>query len=334
MPRPVLALRSTLLLLALGLGAPALAAAPTLPAASTATTVTVQPGDTAYAIARRAGISVDTLLALNGLSTPAVKVGQVLRVREVTVYVVQPGETLYALSRRYGVSVDALLYENALPPGATLKAGQTLRIPAAASGSVALAAAPVTAPAVVSTPATPSGGVLGSPFVPALPAPDRPSLSAPSRLPTLPTPPDALLPPLAPAAVNAQPTDWLSAALALLGTPYVYGGATPSGTDCSGLVVQVFTPLGVTLPRTSAEQARAGAPVESGQWQPGDLVFFDTEGQGRVSHVGIYLGNDTFVDANTYQGKVVIDRLLGDRYWAARYLGARRVLPDPLALRP
>ncbi|THF84836.1 LysM peptidoglycan-binding domain-containing protein [Deinococcus sp. KSM4-11] len=341
MPRPHPVVIRSLLLLALSLGAAAATApGPVLP--DPASTVTVQPGDTAYSIARRAGISVDTLLGLNGLSAPTLKVGQTLRVREVLVYTVQPGETLYALSRRYGVSVEALLYENALPPGATLKAGQALRIPARPGATTASVPAPPSAPA--SPPTSPtsssatSGGVLGSPFLPALPAPDRPNLSPPSKLPTLPA---ALLPPLVPDATastlpvaSGQPTDWLSAALSLLGTPYVYGGASRSGTDCSGLVVQVFTPLGMNLPRTSAAQALVGDPVESGQWQPGDLVFFDTDGQGHVSHVGIYLGDDAFVDANTYQGKVVVDHLLGDRYWAARYMGARRVLPVPLAMRP
>ncbi|WP_309571820.1 LysM peptidoglycan-binding domain-containing protein [Deinococcus sp.] len=346
MPRPVSALPRALLFLALSLGA-AVASTPAHPVQASPVqpdaplTVTVQPGETAYSIARRAGISVDTLLALNGLSAPALKVGQTLRVRDVTVYIVQPGETLYALARRSGVSVDALLYENALPIGATLKAGQTLRIPSRPGGSTTTAGAPVISsvtapPASSTTTVTTAGGVLGSPFLPALPAPDRPNLSAPSRLPTLPASPAALLPPLVPdtTATTMQPTDWLSATLSLLGTPYVYGGASRSGTDCSGLVVQVFTPLGVWVPRTSAEQALVGDPVEGGQWLPGDLVFFDTDGQGLVSHVGIYLGDDAFVDANTYQGKVVVDHLLGDRYWSARYVGARRVLPVPVAMRP
>ncbi|WP_295818256.1 C40 family peptidase [uncultured Deinococcus sp.] len=326
MPRPFLS--PLCALLAVCLGATAHAAAP-LP--DPLTTVTVQPGETAYAIARRAGISVETLLTLNNLSTPALRAGQVLRVRSVTVHVVQPGETLYALSRRYGLSVDALLYENALPPGTALKAGQRLLVPGQLSGTIASGTpVPGSAGGVTTRPAPPPalpGGVLGSPFLPALPAPDRPVLTPPSQLPGLSVAPPV---PAGPAVV----ADWRSAALALLDTPYVYGGATRSGTDCSGLVVQVFAPLGVNLPRTSAAQALAGEAVASGEWLPGDLLFFDTQGQGQVSHVGIYLGDDTFIDANTFHGRVVIDRLLGDTYWATRYAGARRVLPEALATRP
>ncbi|WP_412028118.1 LysM peptidoglycan-binding domain-containing protein [Deinococcus yunweiensis] len=325
MPRPFLSLLCTLL--ALSLGATAHAG---LPLPEPPTTVTVQPGETAYAIARRAGISVETLLALNNLSSPALRAGQVLRVRSVAVHVVQPGETLYALSRRYGVSVDALLYENALPPGTSLKAGQRLTVPGQHPGTIASGAGSTGGVGASTRPAVP-GGVLGSPFLPALPTPDRPMLTPPSHLPS-PLPGVSSVP-LEP-AISPLAADWRSAALALLGTPYAYGGATRSGTDCSGLVVQVFTPLGVILPRSSAAQALAGTAVGSGEWQPGDLVFFDTQGQGQISHVGIYLGDDTFIDANTYQGRVVIDRLLGDSYWAARYVGARRVLPDALASRP
>ncbi|PNY81712.1 C40 family peptidase [Deinococcus koreensis] len=315
-------------------------------------TVTVQAGDTAYSIARRAGLSVDALLALNGLSSPQLRVGQVLRLSELRVHVVQPGETLYALARRYGVSVDALLFENTLPVGTGLRPGQTLRLPG--NALLASAAAPATpAPAPAAPAQGPDGsatppafpGVLGSPFLPAQPTQEQPALLPPSQLPTLPPGRTGTLPavpaplpaspwPAPPAApvTSPLPADWRGAALAMLGTPYVYGGAGRDGTDCSGLVLQVFTPLGIQLPRVSADQARVGQPVNPGEWQGGDLVFFDTHGQGRVTHVGIYLGDDTFVNANSYQGRVTIDHLTSDRYWSARYVGARRVLDSPVAL--
>ena len=115
--------------------------------------------------------------------------------------------------------------------------------------------------------------------------------------------------------------------MALLGVPYVYGGTSRSGLDCSGFVLQVFTPLGVELPRTSAAQARVGQPVEVADLQAGDLVFFDTVGRGDVTHVGIYLGENQFVNANSYRKQVAVDRLQGDPYWGPKLLGARRVLP-------
>lgn len=351
MPRPAHLACCLTLLLTLG-AALAQAGAPAGSPATgtTATTVTVQTGDTAYSIARRAGISVETLLTLNGLSSPQLRPGQTLRLAEPRLHVVQPGETLYALARRYGVSVEALLFENTLPVGATLRTGQSLKLPGAAlTASTRPQAAAAPAAGTLPPPAAPVApptwpGVLGSPFTPTLPSPQQPTLRPATPLPgplpafppgptgtTLPTASVSTPPP--PPAARPLPADWRGAALALLGTPYVYGGTSRSGTDCSGLVLQVFTPLGIQLPRVSADQAQVGQPVNVGEWQGGDLVFFDTEGQGRVSHVGIYLGDDTFISANSYQGRVTIDRLSTDRYWSARYLGARRVLAAPLALR-
>ncbi|WP_216318558.1 C40 family peptidase [Deinococcus aestuarii] len=274
-------------------------------------TVTVQPGDTAFRLARAHGLSVEALLALNGLTGPELRVGQVLRVREVPPYTVQPGETLYSLARRFGVSVDALLAANTLPEGSVLRAGQVLLVPAPNPVAPVVAVVPTPVPA----------SALPVTVVPVAPAPDAP---APEPLPGA-----AVTPPLPGTASPgfALPSEWRGAALALLGVPYVYGGASPAGLDCSGLVLQVFAPLGLNLPRRSADQAQVGQPVAPGELQPGDLVFFDTEGGGAVTHVGIYLGDDEFVNANSYRGQVVVDHLLSDRYWAPRLLGARRVLP-------
>ncbi|GGN39800.1 C40 family peptidase [Deinococcus daejeonensis] len=288
--------------------------------------VTVQPGDTAFSLARRAGLSVAELLALNGLSSPELRVGQVLRLRLLPVtYAVQPGDTLYALARRFGVTVDALSAASGLTPGASLRAGQVLTLPA---GALAAPLSPTPAPA-----AAPAGA---SPFQPVSPAQVTPVLQPVSPMPrsqTQSSPPQVAqvpsgqsLPGQAQAGAPTLAGDWRTAALSLLNTPYVFGGVTRAGTDCSGLVLQVFTPLGVTLPRTSAEQARAGLAVPGDALEAGDLVFFDTEGAGRVSHVGIYLGEDQFISANSYQGRVTVDRLRADRYWGPRFVGARRVL--------
>jgi cell wall-associated NlpC family hydrolase len=84
----------------------------------------------------------------------------------------------------------------------------------------------------------------------------------------------------------------------LLNTPYVLGGTTTSGFDCSGFTSYVFKELGITLPRTSEEQFQGGQAVSLEDALPGDLVFYDTMGRGRVSHVAIYLGDDLIVHAN------------------------------------
>jgi peptidoglycan DL-endopeptidase LytE len=109
-----------------------------------------------------------------------------------------------------------------------------------------------------------------------------------------------------------------------LGVTYIYGGSSANGLDCSGFVSIVFRELGVTLPRTSREQFEIGETVDQSALLEGDLVFFNTTGQG-VSHVGIYLGGDEFIHAASNPGKVVKSKLT-EKYYAQRYLGARRVL--------
>ncbi|MBV9717716.1 MAG: C40 family peptidase [Candidatus Eremiobacteraeota bacterium] len=112
-----------------------------------------------------------------------------------------------------------------------------------------------------------------------------------------------------------------SSALRFLGVPYVFGGTTASGFDCSGFVQHVFALLGVELPRTADAQYDVGRPALGGP-RPGDLVFFDT--YGGVSHVGIYLGGGQFVHASSSHG-VMVSRL-SESYWASRYVGAKRLL--------
>lgn len=84
----------------------------------------------------------------------------------------------------------------------------------------------------------------------------------------------------------------------LLKTPYILGGTTTSGFDCSGFTSYVFDKLSVSLPRTSEEQFRGGQTIEMDEAQPGDLLFYDSMGKGHVSHVAIYLGDGMIVHAN------------------------------------
>jgi cell wall-associated NlpC family hydrolase len=113
-----------------------------------------------------------------------------------------------------------------------------------------------------------------------------------------------------------------------LGVTYVFGGTTPNGLDCSGLVYLVYQELGVQLPRTSRLQYQVGAEVAREDLLEGDLVFFNTTGQG-VSHVGIYLEDGDFINAASNPGKVMISNL-SESYWDKRYLGARRVITSPI----
>lgn len=107
-----------------------------------------------------------------------------------------------------------------------------------------------------------------------------------------------------------------------IGTPYIYGGTTTRGFDCSGYTQMVFKNLGITIPRTSKAQYGVGTSVSRANLQTGDLLFFNTSGAG-VSHVAIYTGNNKFINAETGSGVTVSS--LTESYWNKRYIGAKRV---------
>jgi cell wall-associated NlpC family hydrolase len=102
-----------------------------------------------------------------------------------------------------------------------------------------------------------------------------------------------------------------------LGTPYVWGGASPSGFDCSGFVMYVFAQVGVSLPHGVAAQYGMGIPVARSQLQPGDMVAFDGLG-----HNGIYIGGNQFIHSPHTGDVVKISSMTG--WYASSYVGARR----------
>ncbi|WP_081976111.1 C40 family peptidase [Ureibacillus manganicus] len=108
-----------------------------------------------------------------------------------------------------------------------------------------------------------------------------------------------------------------------LNIPYRWGGTTTSGFDCSGYVFKVFSDLGIELPRTSRTQYGVGVDVKKEDLQPGDLVFFNTLGNG-VSHVGIYYGDGKFINSQSFKGVSITD-INDPKYWGARFVGAKRV---------
>jgi len=115
----------------------------------------------------------------------------------------------------------------------------------------------------------------------------------------------------------------VQASLRYQGVPYVFGGTSPNGFDCSGFTRYVFAQAGVYLPRAADEQYEVGQYVSYSRLQSGDLVYFSTYESG-ASHVGIYLGNGQFISATSSRG-IAIARM-DSGYWGDRYLGARRVL--------
>ena len=142
----------------------------------------------------------------------------------------------------------------------------------------------------------------------------RPRTEAPAEAGTL-AEPGRSLPPDTYALVGT--------ALDLRGVRYRNGGADPGGFDCSGFTQYVFGQHGVRLPRSVKDQFDLGTSVRPEEVREGDLLFFSTEGPG-ASHVAIAVGGDSFVHAPSSSGVVRVERM-GSRYWANRFVGARRV---------
>jgi cell wall-associated NlpC family hydrolase len=201
-------------------------------------------------------------------------------------------------------------------PGRILFAIATVALAAAVTGACASTGA---TPRPFPTP----GGTRASHPAPSLPPPpDRPSDPA--------APADVPKTPAASPLVAAGPIDGYAlagTALSLRGTPYVNGGADPSGFDCSGFTQYVFARYGLALPREVREQYRVGKSVKAADLAPGDILFFTTTEPG-PSHVAIALGGDQFVHAPSSTGVVRVERL-SSSYWSPRYLGARRVITPP-----
>jgi cell wall-associated NlpC family hydrolase len=284
---------------------------------------TIAEHDTLYSIARRFGVSVDLLAEVNGIRNPGlIRVGAILvipdpgpargphrasgpssvqptsvRPQAPSAYVVRRGDTLYSLARTFGVTVEALQQENGLVSPHQIRAGQVLRIPL--PGASAPASSQAIQPKTTSThlllPVVhmnpPSGGEHRGP---------------------------------APVTRETLIQRITATALEFMGTPYIWGGTSRSGIDCSGLVYTLYSPYVQDLPRGSYGQFEVGTSVDRKDLQSGDLVFFTTYAGG-ASHVGIYLGDGQFVSAVWGAHKVEVDRLDGP-YWGDRYIGARRLL--------
>ena len=130
--------------------------------------------------------------------------------------------------------------------------------------------------------------------------------------------------------VGVQPPDMgtdaaaiVSTAKKCLGVPYLWGGESMKGFDCSGLVQYVFQKNGISLGRTVKKQYNAGTPISKSQLKPGDLVFFQNTYTTGLSHVGIYIGNGEFIHASS---DGVMTSKLSNTYWSSHDYGACRIL--------
>lgn len=119
--------------------------------------------------------------------------------------------------------------------------------------------------------------------------------------------------------------DIVNYAKKFLGVPYVYGGTSPSGFDCSGLVYYVYAHFGYRVNRTAASLAYNGTSVSSSSLKPGDILLFTEADGSYIGHTGIYIGGGQFIHA-PHTGDVVKISSLSDSYYTAHFAGARRVI--------
>lgn len=126
---------------------------------------------------------------------------------------------------------------------------------------------------------------------------------------------------------GVPPAEIVQTAESLLGSPYLYGGTSPQGFDCSGLLMYVFDKHSIPIPRTTSKQAHIGKKVKKENLKKGDLVFFHTKGIFAAStHSGIYIGRDKFIHAGTsHPAEVRIDSL-DNPYYKKHFLFGRRIL--------
>ncbi len=129
--------------------------------------------------------------------------------------------------------------------------------------------------------------------------------------------------PVSQAPITDARAQVVSTAIEMLGSPYRYGGSTPRGFDCSGLVRFSYQQAGLNVPRTAREQYERSTPVPGNRLQPGDLLFF-TLNSRRVSHVGIYVGDGKFIHAPAI-GKNVVESRLDDSFWHEHLVRAGRL---------
>ena len=295
------------------------------PASSSGLSYTVKAGDSLGRIASKHGVSLTALLSVNGMTVNSLILpGQVIQLPAGATaasgasgsaapaasgasYTVKAGDSLGRIASNHGVSLAALLSINAMTVRSLIVPGQVISLPAGATPATATTPAP-SAPAAGGSYTVRAGDSLGriasrhSVSLAALLQVNgmtATSLILPGQVISLPA--GASAAPAQPAApvAGAGVAAVIEFALAQQGKPYAFATSGPDTYDCSGLTRRAYAQIGVTLIHQSAAQAQQGRAVAftTEAILPGDLVFMATRGNDVISHVGIALGNGTWIQA-------------------------------------
>lgn len=264
---------------------------------------TVQPNDSWWLIARKNDMLTDEVLAGNPGTTKDTKLqpGQVIKLVSSTPYLTVVSEGTYS-------GPEAIPYDVVTKTDSSLKVGQTKVIEEGSNGSKTVTYSYVQKNGIDVTKQVVEEKVTQTPV--------NRVIAKGSKQPVM------VASTLSRGSSSSSTGGIVDRALSLQGTPYVFGGTTKKGFDCSGFTKYVYSGSGISLPRTSYAQFSSGTPVSKNDLRAGDLVFFSTYAKG-ASHVGIYIGGGRFVHASNPQSDVKTSSL-GDSFYSSRYLGARR----------
>ncbi|MFE0507007.1 LysM peptidoglycan-binding domain-containing protein [Peribacillus butanolivorans] len=312
---------------------------------SSSDTYTVKSGDTLDKIAKTHNTTVQKLKSKNNLTSNLIFPGQVLKINEFNKdtnnstnttekYVVKLGDSLSTIAKRYNLSLSALIKLNPnISNSDRIRIGQSIRV----SGQASTSSSTVSKSSSSKTYTVKSGDTLDkiakahNTTVNSLLS-LNPSISNAN---TIHTGQSIKLSGKATSSVakkesistnSAQADKILAAGAKYLGARYVYGASTSRTDifDCSSFTLKAFQAIGISLPRTSSAQSQVGKLVSSNTLQKGDLVFFDTNNDGVINHVGIYAGNGQMLNASTSKGVSYAD--INSSYWEPRFVKAVRVL--------
>ena len=293
---------------------------------------TVKSGDSLSFLAKNYSITISELKSINNLTSDIIKIGQVLNVpnggstkptpaapQENGTYMVVSGDSLSLIAKKCGTTVTSLKSLNGLTSD-TIKIGQVLKV----SGTPAEQSPVVDQSVKIYT--VKSGDSLS--FIAKTYGLTVTELKSYNNLASdtiyvgqvlkLPFEGTTDFTPEVEKTLNVDAL--IAEAKKYMGVPYVWGGSTPSGFDCSGFLNYVYNKQGVSISRTVETIWNAATPVST--LHKGDLVFFTTYKAG-PSHAGIYVGDNKFIHAGSSTGVTITD--MNNSYWKARYLGTKKV---------